>query len=151
MFIHAADLSQFFRQFAIAKERRGLSGAFIRSRPTKEHPLAQWGYSVACSLDYGAKDNSLKTSRAGDLITHVIDHLLAQEGDKIAWPESVRRRLLAREALLGLFHARVAKAAMFVDDILVAGIQDPQKILPKASERINCRPSSARRRDITPR
>ena len=57
-------------------------------------------------------------------------------GDTIAWPESVQRRLRARETLLGLFHARVAKAAMFVDDILVAGIKDPAKILPNASKRI---------------
>ena len=130
IFIHAADLSQYFRQFAIAIERRGLSGAFIRSRD------GTWGYSVACSLDYGAKDNPLKTSRAGDMVTHYIDHMLAQVGDSITWPESVQQRLDAREVLLGLFHARVAKSAMFVDDIIVVGIIDAAKALPLASKEI---------------
>jgi hypothetical protein len=87
-------------------------------------------------LDYGAKDNPLKTSRAGDMVTHYIDHMLAQVGDSITWPESVQQRLDAREVLLGLFHARVAKSAMFVDDIIVVGIIDAAKALPLASKEI---------------
>jgi len=128
--IHAADMRHFFRQFATAKERRGLSGAFIRTAE------GLYGYSTAKSLDYGASDNPLKTGRAGDLITQFVDDAMSDAAAGVDWNLTVVEAIALRTKLLGAFHARYAKAGVFVDDIFSLFLNDGANVMSNASKRI---------------
>jgi hypothetical protein len=128
--IHVADMRHFFRQFATALERRGLSGAFIRTKEGK------YGYSTAKSLDYGASDNSLQTSRAGDLITQFVDDEMSDAAAEVDWDPAVIAAIELRTRLLGAFHARYAKADVFVDGIFSLFLDDAAGVMKKASRRV---------------
>ena len=128
--IHAADMRHFFRQFATALERRGLSGAFIRTAKGK------YGYSTAKSLDYGATDNPLKTSRAGDLITQFVDDEMSDAAARVDWDPAVVAAIELRTRLLGAFHARYAKAGVFVDDIFSLFLDDADGVMKTASRQV---------------